>query len=51
VVTTSDGSKYESTALLTVTKSDAGATAAVVVMAGYGAGKTYQSYQVTPRCR
>lgn len=51
VVMTSDGSEYESTAPLTATKINAGATAAVVVMAGYGAGKTYQSYEITPRCR
>jgi hypothetical protein len=50
-VTTTDGSKYESTAPLTATKISAGATAAAVAMADYGANKTYESYTVTLRCR
>jgi hypothetical protein len=51
VVTTSDGSKYESTAPLTAAKISAGATAAVVAKADYGAGKTYKSYTVAVVCR
>lgn len=51
VVTTSDGTKYESEAPLTAAKIGAGATAAVVAMAEYGAGKTFESYTVSLRCR
>jgi hypothetical protein len=51
VVTTSDGTEYESEAPLTAAKIDAGATAAVVAMADYGAGKTFESYTVSLRCR
>lgn len=51
VVTTTDGTEYESEAPLTAAKIDAGATAAVVAMADYGAGKTFDSYTVSLRCR
>jgi hypothetical protein len=51
VVTTTDGTEYESEAPLTAAKIDAGATAAVVAMAEYGAGKTFESYTVSLRCR
>jgi hypothetical protein len=51
VVTTSEGTEYQSEAPLTAAKIDAGATAAVVGMAEYGAGKTFESYTVSLRCR
>jgi hypothetical protein len=51
VVTTSEGTEYQSEAPLTAAKIDAGATAAVVAMAEYGAGKTFESYTVSLRCR
>ena len=51
VVTTADGTEYESDAPLTAAKISAGSTAAVVVMAGYGAGKVFESYTVSLRCR
>jgi hypothetical protein len=51
VVTTADGTEYQSEAPLTAAKIDAGATAAVVAMAAYGAGKTFESYTVSLRCR
>ncbi len=51
VVTTVEGAKYESEAPLTAAKIGAGATAAVVAMAEYGAGKTFESYTVSLRCR
>jgi hypothetical protein len=51
VVKTAEGTEYESEAPLTAPKIDAGATAAVVAMAVYGAGKTFESYTVSRRCR
>lgn len=51
VVTTTDGTEYESEAPLTAAKISAGATAAVVVMGSYGAGKAFESYAITRRCR
>lgn len=51
VVTTTDGSKYESTGPLTATAITAGGTASVVYVAEYGAGKTFQSYTITKECR
>lgn len=51
VTTTDDGTEYESEAPLTAPKIDAGATTAIVAMAEYGAGKTFESYTVSLRCR
>lgn len=51
VVTTTDGTEYESTEPFTAPNIDAGATAAIVAVAEYGAGKTYESYTVSLRCR
>ncbi len=51
VVTTADGAEYESTAPFTAQKVDAGATAAIVAMAEYGANKAYASYTFELRCR
>ncbi len=51
VVTTTDGTEYESEAPLTATKIAAGATSAVVAQAEYGAGKTFESYTISLRCR
>lgn len=52
VVTTTDGSTYETIQPLTVTDLSAGATTSTMVLAEYGAGKTYQSYQlVSKTCR
>jgi hypothetical protein len=51
VVTTTDGTEYQSEAPLTAAKIDAGATAAAVAMAAYGAGKTFESYTMSLRCR
>jgi len=51
VVTTTDGTEYETTAPFTAARIDAGAIAPIVAMAEYGAGKTYESYTVELRCR
>lgn len=50
-VTTTDGAKYESTAPFTALKIGPGATSTTVAQADYGANKTYQSYEVSLRCR
>lgn len=50
-VKTSDGTEYEDSGALTAPKLSAGATASVSTVAKYGAGKTYQSYTASLRCR
>jgi hypothetical protein len=50
-VKTSDGTEYENSGPLTTPKLSAGATASVAAIGNYGAGKTYQSYTASLRCR
>lgn len=50
IVMTTDGNKYETNTLLTVTKLSAGATTSVLTTAGFGTGKTYKSYTIEKSC-
>lgn len=49
-VTTTDGTVYETESILPLESLSAGATASVSVMGTYGAGKTYESYEITLYC-
>jgi hypothetical protein len=50
IVTTTDGSNYETNTVFTETKLSAGATVSTLAAATYGAGKTYASYKLTASC-
>lgn len=50
VVTTTDGSNYETNTVFTETKLSAGSTVSTLAVASYGAGKTYASYKLTTSC-
>lgn len=50
IITTTDGSKYESTYTFLESKLASGATISTVAGGSYGAGKTYQSYTMTTSC-
>ncbi|WP_295128918.1 hypothetical protein [uncultured Chitinophaga sp.] len=51
VVTTTDGSKYETIAPLTVTSLTGGATTTTLTLAKYGVGKEFSSVTITKSCR
>jgi hypothetical protein len=51
IVTTTDGSKYETIAPVTVTSLSAGATTSFMTLAKYGSDKNFQSVTVEKSCR
>ncbi len=51
IVTTGDGSEFETTNILTVQALSSGATTTVDVLGSYGEGRTFSSYKLLLSCR